>query len=46
MYTRYAPVSACMYVYHVHARGNERVALDPLDLELWMIVNCHVGARN
>lgn len=39
---------ACVYVYHVHAVTIEvwKKALDPLELELYMIVNNHVSSTN
>lgn len=38
----------CMYVYHMPAcvHRDEKVALDPLELGLRMVVNHHLGARN
>ena len=37
-----------MPVYHVctDAQGGQKRALDPLELELWVIVSHHVSARN
>ena len=38
-----------MYVYAIHeysARGGQKKALDPLELELQMVVRGHVGAGN
>ena len=39
---------ACMYVYHMPAcaHGDEKVAMDPLELGLWVVVNHHLGAKN
>jgi hypothetical protein len=41
-------LTACMSVHHMKPgalRGQQR-ALDPLELELWMVARCHVGAGN
>ena len=40
---------ACMYVYEPHVccdLGSQKRSLDPLELELWMVVGCYVGSRN
>lgn len=29
-----------------NARGGQKRVLDALELELWMVLSCHVGARN
>lgn len=36
---------ACRYMYHIHAilTKASKSVLDPLELELQMIVRCHVG---
>ena len=38
-------VSACMFYMSGAYRGQKR-ALDPLELELQTVVNCHMGAGN
>lgn len=38
-------LTRCMSVHHMHVWCLGRVP-DPLELELWMIVSCHVGAEN
>lgn len=47
----YECFSAFMSVYHVcaeqvKAKKKKRGASNPLDVELWMFVNCHVDAGN
>lgn len=41
---------ACMYLYHVHVvpptPRNQKRVLDPVRLELPMIVSCRIGAWN
>ena len=36
----------CLSVCHAHARGSQKRSLDPLELQLEMVVSCHVGAGN
>jgi hypothetical protein len=37
---------ACLYVYHMPAWGSWNKTFYFLELELWMVVNLHVDARN
>lgn len=40
-------LSTCMAGYHVpHSGGGQKRSLDPLELELWMVVGRHRGAGN
>jgi hypothetical protein len=36
----------CMFVHHVHIYRGQKSALDPLELELLMVVRYHVDAEN
>lgn len=38
----------CIYVHHMHVVPMEarKKALDPLELELYMVMNSHVSSRN
>jgi hypothetical protein len=33
------------YMSH-HVSAEEKRASDPLELELWLVVSCHMGPRN
>lgn len=40
-------LAACISLYHVHAtHGSQKRALNHLELELQMIINCYVGSGN
>jgi hypothetical protein len=39
-------VSTCVYMDHMCAHGGQKQASDPLELELQVVVSCHVGAGN
>lgn len=41
----YLPVYVCNVCVH-GTRGGQKRALDPLELELQMVIICHVGAGN